>query len=149
MPDPGWPEHRNRSPALPLQLVTVLEGVREAHVTLEEFFAGHEKSRRIFKAVHEAITDFGLTDVRVTKSQVAFRRRIGFAFVWIPDMYLGKVDVPLVLTVGLRRRDGSPRWKQVVEPRRGRFTHHLELHDPSDVDAQVRDWLYEAWTAAA
>ena len=92
---------------------------------LDEFFSGHEESRSLFQAVREAIAAAGPADIRVTKSQVAFKRRRGFAFVWIPEMYLPGRDVPLVLTIGLRRRDASPRWKQVVEPAPGRFTHHV------------------------
>jgi hypothetical protein len=67
----------------------------------------------------------------------------------MPGMYLGKGDVPLVLTVGLRRRDGSPRWKEIVEPAPGRFTHHLELRSSADIDAEVCGWLQEAWEEAA
>lgn len=118
-------------------------------MTLDDFFAGHEASRRIFEAVHQAVARIGPAEVRVTKSQVAFRRRTGFAQVWMPEMYLGRDDVPLVLTVGLRRRDDSPRWKQVVEPAPGRFTHHLELHTALEVDEEVNQWLQEAWEAAA
>ena len=54
----------------------------------------------------------------------------------------------LVLTIFLRRRDASPRWKEIVEPVAGRFTHHLELNDTADIDEEVRDWLREAWEAA-
>lgn len=118
-------------------------------MTPDEFFAGHEDSRRIFEAVRRAIATIGPADIRVTKSQVTFRRRVNFALVWMPGMYLGVADVPLVLTVGLRRRGGSPRWKQVVEPAPGRFTHHLELRAETDIDDEVRGWLREAWEAAA
>lgn len=118
-------------------------------MTVDEFFAGHDDSRRIFDAVAKAVAAIGPAEVRVSKSQVAFRRRLGFAFVWMPGMYLGKGDVPLVLTIGLRRGDESSRWKQVVEPAPGRFTHHLELRSPADVDAAVCSWLREAWQAAA
>ena len=55
---------------------------------------------------------------------------------------------PLVLTVALRHLDTSPRWKEVVEPAPGRFTHHLELRSPDQVDAEVRDRLAEAWALA-
>jgi hypothetical protein len=118
-------------------------------VTLDEFFAGHHESRRIFEAVREAVASIGPANLRVTKSQVAFRRRTGFAYVWMPGQYLRRGDVPLVLTVGLRRRDDSPRWKQIVEPAPGRFTHHLELRSIADIDDEVRCWLQEAWEAAA
>ena len=118
-------------------------------LTLDDFFAGHDRASRLFEAVRKAIAAAGPADVRVTKSQVAFRRRTSFAFVWIPDKYLARSDVPLVLTIGLRRRDGSPRWKQVVSPAPKRFTHHLELRSESEVDDEVRRWLREAWEQAA
>ena len=117
-------------------------------MTLDELFAGHDESRLIYEAVAGAVSEAGPAEVRVSKSQVAFRRRTGFAYVWMPEMYLRPGDVPLVLTVGLRRRDGSPRWKQVVEPAPGRFTHHLELRAAGDVDDEVRAWVREAWSGA-
>jgi len=116
--------------------------------TLDEFFAGNEASRRIFDRVRQAVDAIGPAELRVTRSQVAFRRDTGFAYVWIPGMYLSGADVPLVLTVGLRRRDESSRWKQVVEPSPGRFTHHLELHSSDEVDNEVVGWLREAWESA-
>jgi hypothetical protein len=45
-------------------------------------------------------------------------------------------------------RSDSPRWKEIVEPAPGRFTHHLELYDVADVDDEVRGWLRQAWEAA-
>lgn len=117
-------------------------------MALEQLFQGHEISARLFAAVRAAIAEVGPADVRVTTSQIAFRRRTGFAFAWMPNMYLRKGGVPLVLTIGLRRRDDSPRWKQVVEPAPGRFTHHLELRSEDDVDDEVLAWLREAWEQA-
>jgi hypothetical protein len=121
---------------------------RALRVTLEEFFAEHDDSRAIFDAVQRVVGGVGPAELRVTKSQVAFRRRVGFAFVWMPQMYLRTGDVPLVLTVALRRRDTSPRWKQVVEAAPGRFTHHLELRSADEVDDEVRSWVDEAWRQA-
>ena len=54
-----------------------------------------------------------------------------------------------MLTLSLQRRDPSPRWKEVVEPAPGRFTHHLELYTTADIDDEVLDWLREAWMAEA
>lgn len=119
-----------------------------ATTALDDFFAGHPDARRLFDAVRDAVDAIGPADVRVTRSQVAFRRRVGFAYAWMPAMYLHRGDVPLVLTIGLRRRDASPRWKEVVGPAPGRFTHHLELRAASEVDDAVRGWLREAWEAA-
>jgi hypothetical protein len=114
-------------------------------MTLDEFFAGRLVSRQLFDAVAQVIAGLGPVEVRVSKSQVAFRRRKSFAFAWIPGMYLARNDVPLVLSIGLSRQDASPRWKQVVEPTPGHYIHHLELRSREEVDAQVAGWLHEAW----
>ena len=118
-----------------------------ADPAVDAFFAGRPASRALFDAVCASMVGIGPFEVRATKSQIAFRRRAGFASAWVPGDYV-RSDVPLVLTIGLRRRDRSPRWKEVVEPRPGRFTHHLELRDGADVDDQVLGWLTEAWGAA-
>jgi Domain of unknown function (DUF5655) len=85
----------------------------------------------------------------VTKSQIAFRRKRAFAWAWIPDRYLRGQHAPLVLSFAFRYRDSSPRWKQIVEPSRGRFMHHVELNSPAELDQEVTQWLWEAWAEAA
>ena len=117
-------------------------------MTLDDFFAGHDESKRIFEALHEMIIALGPGEIRVTKSQVAFRQCKAFAWAWMPGMYLRGKPAPLVLTLALRRQDPSPRWKEIVEPAPGRFMHHLELRSSADIDDQVRAWLQEAWADA-
>jgi len=118
-------------------------------MTLDEFFLGYEESRQLFDAVRSAIDAIGPTELRVTKSQVAFWRRKAVARVWLPARYLRGNAAPLVLTLCFHSRDMSPRWKEIVEPAPGHFTHHLELHSIADIDDQVRDWLRAAWITAA
>jgi Domain of unknown function (DUF5655) len=118
-------------------------------MTEEEFFAGHPEAKSIHEKVVEAVRAAGPADVRVSKSQVGFSRARPFAATWRPGRHLTGEVAPLVLTVFLRHRHASPRWKQIVEPQPGRFTHHLELRSPEDVDAEVRGWLQEAWREAA
>ncbi|MBK8900545.1 MAG: hypothetical protein IPM53_05135 [Anaerolineaceae bacterium] len=115
---------------------------------IDKFFAGKELARQLFEAVRARIEAIGPAEIRVSKSQIAFRRKTGFASVWVPGQYI-KSEVPLVLTIGLRRRDDSPRWKEVVQPAHGRFTHHLELRSLAEIDEEVHRWLQEAWEAAA
>jgi hypothetical protein len=119
-------------------------------MSLSEYFKGDPTALRLFEAVRETVDSIGRVDIRATKSQVSFRRKKAFAWIWIPGKYLkGRKELaPLVLTIGLRRRDHSPRWKEIVEPYPGRFTHHLELHSINDIDDEVRGWIREAWEAA-
>lgn len=116
--------------------------------TLDEFFAGQASSRRLFKAVDDAIQSIGPAQIHVSKSQVAFWRRKAFVWVWRPEQYLRRKAAPLVLTFSFRQPDPSPRWKQIVEATPGRFTHHLELYSAADIDTEVRAWLQAAWESA-
>lgn len=118
-------------------------------MTLDEFFGDQLESRQLFEAVQRVIEALGPLEIRVGKSEVAFRRGKTFARLWMPGQYLKREAAPLVLTLGFPERDPSPRWKQVVEPAPGHFTHHLELHSPADIDDEVRAWLAAAWAAAS
>jgi len=120
-----------------------------ANAKLEAFFRGQPLSRQIFDALRGLIDELGPAEVAVTKSQIAFRRARPFAWAWMPGQYLrGRQVAPLVLSLALPQRDPSPRWKQVVEPRPGRFMHHLELYAATDLDEEVRGWLRAAWEQA-
>ena len=115
---------------------------------LEAFFAGYEASRPLFDTLWAVVQAIGPAELRVTKSQITFRRRVAFAWAWVPDRYLRGGHAPLVLSVSLRRRDTSPRWKEVVEPSPGRFMHHLELREVGEIDGEVCQWLAEAYAEA-
>lgn len=116
---------------------------------LDEFFSAQELSRQLFDTVRAAIDQTGPAEMRVSKSQIAFRRRRGFAWVWIPARYLRRGNTaPLVLSLALPFRDPSPRWKQVVEPYPGRFIHHLEIDGTGEIDDEVKTWLNLAWSSA-
>jgi hypothetical protein len=117
-------------------------------MTLDEFFDGYEPSRAIFNALRESVDAIGPAEMGVGKSQIAFRRRVAFAWAWVPDRYLRGGHAPLVLSVSLRRHDASPRWKEVVEPSPGRFMHHLELREVGEIDGEVCQWLAEAYAEA-
>jgi Domain of unknown function (DUF5655) len=90
----------------------------------------------------------GPAGVRVTRSQVSYRRRRAFAWTWLPGRWLQSPGAEVVLSVSLPRRDGSPRWKEVVHPTGRWWMHHLEIRTPADLDAEVAAWLAEAWDAA-
>ena len=118
-------------------------------MTLDEYFGENKESRHLFDCLREMVESLGPVEILVQQSQVAFRRNKPFAYAWMPGKYLHGRGAPLVLTMGFRRRDTSPRWKEIVEPAPGRFTHHLEIHSRDDLDDQVSGWLQEAWGLAA
>jgi hypothetical protein len=110
----------------------------------EELFAGHPAALAVLGAVRAAVEGIGGAQMRVTRSQVAFRRRRGFAYVWRPGQYLSRPSAEAVVSIVLDRRDGSPRWKEVVRPAAAHWMHHLEVDDPAEVDDEVVRWLAEA-----
>ena len=112
-----------------------------------EFFAGSPDGLAIHDRVAEATAALGDVESRVTRSQVAFRHGQGFAFVWRPAQYVHSA-VPAVLSIALPREVASPRFKEVAHPSPHVWMHHLELHDVSEVDDEVRAWLREAWEHA-
>jgi hypothetical protein len=116
-------------------------------ISLEEFFDGAPRARALFEAVAESVATLGDSDVRVTKSQIAFRRRRGFAYFWRPDRYLG-TDVPAVLSFALPARIDSTRLKEVSHPAANIWMHHLELQGTGQLDDEVSGWLALAYDNA-
>ncbi len=112
--------------------------------TAEGFFAGSELGLATLTRVRDVLaTHHGISE-RTTKSQVAFRRRTGFAFLWRPGQYLHHPAAEVVLSIGLPRRVDSPRFKEIAHPARTTWMHHLEVHAVGDLDDEVAGWLREA-----
>lgn len=118
-------------------------------MTRADLFNGHPQSEAIHEAVRTAIAKIGPAEERVSKSQAGFYRQHPFAATWVPGQYLDGDVPPLALSIYLKRRDSSERWKHVVEPAKGRFTHHVELRHATDVDDFIERQLAEAWAGAA
>lgn len=112
--------------------------------TPEEFFAGHADALAAFRQVCAIVERHAPFEVRISKSQVAFRRKRGFAYLWLPGKYLRNPTADVVLSIALDRLDESPRFKEVAHPTPAHWMHHLELQSPSDLDDEVAGWLQEA-----
>lgn len=122
--------------------------VRVERGNVDEFFEGAPFGRQVFDAVARIVDGMGPATVRVTKSQVAFRHRRGFCWVWLPGRYLARPGVEVVVSLALDREDERSRWKQVV-PVGGHWMHHLEIHDVAELDDEVVALLAEAYASAA
>jgi hypothetical protein len=116
--------------------------------TPEELFSNSPEGLQLYQAVRAAVLGAVPASERTTRSQVAFRNRRGFAYVWNPRQNLS-TEVPAVLSIALPRRVDSSRFKEVVHPSPGVWMHHLELHSADDIDAEVEAWFREAFEAAS
>jgi hypothetical protein len=115
--------------------------------TPEELLEGYPESLTLCQEVRRAVAEIGEVSLTTTKSQVAFRRRKGFAYVWRPGQYVAN-DVPLVLSIALPHEVRSDRIKSVAHPSRNVWMHHIELRGTGEVDDRVRGWLAEAYANA-
>lgn len=112
---------------------------------MEDLFAGRPRARELFEAVRTLVESLGPCTVAFQKSQVAFRAPRPFAWVWLPQKWVrNRPEGSVTLTFALRRAVGSPRLAEVVEPRPGRFTHHLVIEREEELDEEVTGWLEEA-----
>lgn len=112
------------------------------------FFAPYPDALPLYRRIHKTIAGFGPVEVEATKTQVAFRAKRRFAHLWIPAMSLKRGPPELFLTFDLGRRVRSPRIKESYAPRRGHWMHHMRIARASDIDAEARAWLREAYDAA-
>ena len=112
-----------------------------------DLFAGHPFALSVVERVQGIVASIGEATIRTTKSQVAFRRRRGFAYLW-PPVFGGR-GVEIVLSIALGRHDASPRFKQVAHPAPRTWMHHMEIRDISQLDDEVAEWLREAYENAS
>jgi hypothetical protein len=113
--------------------------------TPEAFFEGHPVGLAAYHRVVGCLAEVGSLTVRVSRTQVAFRRRRGFAYLWLPERTLGaRAAGIVVLSFALGRHEPSARIKEVVQVSSRHWMHHLELRDPTELDAEAAAWLLEA-----
>lgn len=106
---------------------------------------GHPGRIAIFEAVEALIGGLGESQMAVAKTQISWGNPKKFALLSLPRR-AGQGG--LILTFGLGRRLDHPRIDQTVEPYPDRWTHHVVLTGPEDVDETVADFLRQAYQFA-
>lgn len=81
-----------------------------------------------------------------SKTQISFSGRYGFAVLSpATRKWKGYPEALILLTFGLGHRVEHPRIAVSVEPYPGRWTHHVPISRPEELDEQVEKWLREAY----
>ena len=115
------------------------------------FFDRHSATLPLYDALAEKIAEgFPETRVRVQKTQITFSNRHVYACVSFLRVKK-KAELPaswLTLSLGLPYALESPRVAAKVEPYPGRWTTHIVLSDPSELDAELLDWVEQAYAFA-
>ena len=112
------------------------------------FFSGRTQALPLYEHVRECIiASFPETEIKVSKTQISFKSRYGYAFVSLRRMK-GCGENFIILTLGLPYRLDSPRAAAVSEPYPGRWTTHFVRSRPEELDAELLAWLEEAYDFA-
>ena len=112
------------------------------------FFAGKPWALPLYEALFARMDRlFPEAAVKVQKSQISFYGRHLFAAVSLPVRR--KKTWPeecIIVTFGLGARVEDPRIAVAVEPYPNRWTHHVLVSQPEEVDEKLLGWLQEAYT---
>ena len=85
--------------------------------------------------------------VKVGKSQASFylRHQFGCASLLAAKRKKDRPDPYLTVTFGLAYPVESPRIAVKTEPYPNRWTHHVVVSQPEEIDGELLDWLSQAY----
>ena len=114
---------------------------------LQVYFSGHGEELDLYAALFPTLeAAFPEARVKVQKSQISFYGKHLFAMVSIPiRRKKGWPEHCLLISFGLGRQVADPRIAVATEPYPGRWTHHVVLSHPEELDGPLLAWLREAW----
>ena len=111
------------------------------------YFDGRPQELALYEDLFQAMSAaFPDACVKVQKSQISFYGRHLFAAASLPVRR--KKTWPehcILVTFGLSHRVEDPRIAVAVEPCPNRWTHHVVVDKPEQIDGQLLSWLREAW----
>lgn len=122
--------------------------MREPDATTELFFEGHKDALPLYLLFEEQLyATLPNTNKRVQKTQITFVNRHVFACVSFARVKR-KAELPspyLVITLGLPYPLESERVALKTEPYPGRWTTHLVVGTPEELDDELFCWVEQAY----
>ena len=126
--------------------------MRELDADTLMFFDRHMDMLPLYQAFEEILFDsFPVVNKRVQKTQITFSNRHVFACVSFARVKR-KTELPMrfiVITLGLPAPLDSERVAVKTEPYPGRWTHHIVVNKPEELDEELLSWVREAYDFAA
>ena len=125
--------------------------MREPDTDTLMFFDEHPKALPLYLTLEERLYEtFPRVNKRVQKTQITFSNRHVFACVSFARVKR-KAELPesyLVLTLGLPGPLESDRVAVRVEPYPNRWTHHIVVSAPEELDRELFSWIEAAYAFA-
>lgn len=110
-----------------------------------QFFENKNYEYTLYQTLErEILTRFPVEQIRVQQSQITFWGRPPFAIVSLRRVK-GAPKHSILVTFGLEYRLVSPRIAVAVEPYPNRWTHHVPIGDPGQIDDELMAWIGEAY----
>ena len=115
------------------------------------FFVGHREALELYRIFEDALySSFSNVNKRVQKTQITFFNRHVFACVSFARVKR-KAELPegyMVITLGLPAPLDSERIAVKTEPYPGRWTHHIVVSRPEELDTELFSWVRAAYEFA-
>lgn len=116
------------------------------------FFNEHPQAIPLYEAFESRLlSELEGVVIQPQKSQITLKnRRVFGAVSFLPARKAkDRPDPYITITLGLNRREPSPRIDQASEPYPGRWTHHLVIGSVEEIDDELMTWVKEAYDFAA
>ncbi len=115
---------------------------------VDKFFHDRTVEKDLYRVFAAAVQErIPQVITRFRRSQITFTGRRGFAAVWIPPFKVrGRPEHYIVVSFAAERRIDHQRIVSVAEPYPHRWTHHVLVTCPEDVDDRLMDWVERAYT---
>ena len=108
----------------------------------DDWFHDRPAALATFHALRDAVAAFGPVELAVTKSRVSFVRRN--RFLWVHE---ANTDGAVWVGFDTARPIDSPRLRSGA--RGNKWSHHVKLTGPDDLDAEFLAWAREAYDLSA
>ena len=125
--------------------------MREPDMDTLVFFSGRPDALELYRVFEDLLyREFPCVNRRVQKTQITFYNRHVFACVSFARVKK-KAELPegyLVITIGLPAPLESPRIAVKTEPYPNRWTHHIVISRPEELDGELTDWIRASYDFA-
>jgi hypothetical protein len=113
-------------------------------------FKNRDASFQLFEVVRKYLESLPGVQLSVAKTQVAFKAKRQFAWVWLPQMWITSApENSIVVSFRLDHPLHDTRIKEVLETYPGRFMHHVVVEKPSHLQGKLKKWLRVAQEQAS
>ncbi len=125
--------------------------MREPDMDTLVFFSGRPDALELYRDFEDLLyREFPCVNRRVQKTQITFYNRHVFACVSFARVKK-KAELPegyVVITIGLPAPLESPRIAVKTEPYPNRWTHHIVISRPEELDGELTDWIRASYDFA-